>query len=232
MTQGRDSRTATDTVTEVVARFQDRDHFEAAVKHLLGAGFAATDLSVLDTHESLASSEPPTESWRARLAGLTEEIKYVGPITTAGLIALAAGPVGAAVAGLVGAGVGFAAVREFGRNPGDAAQRGLRPGAGIRCRAAVGPRRDAGNPGPRRGGLARTWRPGRAHSHPPDPQARVGPLGAAPGPVPAGAAAGTRTGARSTSPAAARAPAPGSGTYRTAPCAALRISRRSRIRAT
>lgn len=113
MTQGRDSRTATDTVTEVVARFQDRDHFEAAVKQLLGAGFAATDLSVLDTHESLASSEPPTESWRARLAGLTEEIKYVGPITTAGLIALAAGPVGAAVAGLVGAGVGFAAVREL-----------------------------------------------------------------------------------------------------------------------
>lgn len=109
MTDGRD----TSTVTEVVARFQDRDHFEAAVDALTDAGFAATDLSVLDTHESLASTESREEAWRARLAGLTEEVKYVGPIATAGLIALAAGPVGAAVAGLVGAGVGVAAVREL-----------------------------------------------------------------------------------------------------------------------
>jgi hypothetical protein len=109
MTEGPD----TPTVTEVVARFDDRQHFETAVRGLTEAGFAATDLSVLDTHDSLASTEPPEEAWRTRLAGLTGEIKYVGPIATAGLIALAAGPVGAAVAGLVGAGVGVAAVREL-----------------------------------------------------------------------------------------------------------------------
>jgi hypothetical protein len=41
------------------------------------------------------------------------EIQYVGPIATAGLIAVAAGPVGAAVAAGIAAGVGGWAVQDF-----------------------------------------------------------------------------------------------------------------------
>jgi hypothetical protein len=47
------------------------------------------------------------------LTGLVGELKYEGPLVAAGLIALAAGPVGAAVAGLVAAGVGGAAAKEL-----------------------------------------------------------------------------------------------------------------------
>ncbi len=43
-------------ITEVVGRFAGRAEFTTAVEELLGAGFAPSDLSVLDTHEALGAS--------------------------------------------------------------------------------------------------------------------------------------------------------------------------------
>ncbi len=100
-------------VTEVVGRFADADSFKAAVEALRGAGFEQSDLSVLDTHESISASETPSEAWKQSLAGLVGEVKYVGPLTTAGLIAIATGPIGMAVAGVVAAGVTGVALREL-----------------------------------------------------------------------------------------------------------------------
>ncbi len=60
---------------EVVGRFADRESFTAAVEALRAAGFARSDLSVLDTHESLSASETPQEAWKQSLAGLVGEIK-------------------------------------------------------------------------------------------------------------------------------------------------------------
>ena len=45
-----------EAVTEVVGRFAARDGFTAAAEELLRAGFASSDLSVLDTHEALSGS--------------------------------------------------------------------------------------------------------------------------------------------------------------------------------
>lgn len=99
---------------EVVGTFADREHFQAAVDALLKAGFARTDLSVLSSHESLDTAAPSAgTSWRDGLVTLLGELKYEGPLVAAGLIALAAGPVGAVIAGLVAAGVGGAAVKEL-----------------------------------------------------------------------------------------------------------------------
>jgi hypothetical protein len=104
---------AGETVAEVVGRFADREHFAAAVKGLLAAGFEEGDLSVLDSHQPLPTSENPEEVRRSRFAGLTEEIVYVGPITAAGLIMVASGPVGALAAGAIGAGLAGAAVHDL-----------------------------------------------------------------------------------------------------------------------
>ncbi|MCC7166391.1 MAG: hypothetical protein IT565_02365 [Rhodospirillales bacterium] len=101
------------TVREIVGLFPDRRSFESAVQALLKAGFAKSDLSVLSSHDSLAVAEAEHRSWRDALVGLVGEIKYEGPLVAAGLIALAAGPVGAAVAGLIAAGVGAVAVKEL-----------------------------------------------------------------------------------------------------------------------
>ncbi len=95
---------------EVVGRFGDRGGFTAAVEALLAKGFAREDLSVLDTHESLSASGSPGEAWQESLSGLVGEINYVGPLTAAGLIAIATGPVGAAIAGAMAAGISVAAV--------------------------------------------------------------------------------------------------------------------------
>ncbi|MBC7953527.1 MAG: hypothetical protein H7Z12_17120 [Rhodospirillaceae bacterium] len=99
---------------EVVGTFSDREHFQAAIDRLIAAGFDRTDLSVLSSHESIdvaVGHEP--KSWKDSLITLVGELKYEGPLVAAGLIALAAGPVGATIAGLVAAGVGGAAVKEL-----------------------------------------------------------------------------------------------------------------------
>lgn len=101
------------TVTEVVGRFAAREPFKAAVEALMAAGFERPDLSVLDSHESLTASEGSREAWRETLDGLVGEVKYLGPLTAAGLILLASGPVGIAVAGAIAAGLSGMAIYEL-----------------------------------------------------------------------------------------------------------------------
>jgi len=99
-----------DVTVEVVGNFATRESFTAAVGALSAAGFGHDAISVLDTHESLSAAGEPSEAWQESLAGLVGEINYVGPLTAAGLIALASGPVGVAVAGAVAAGLTGAAL--------------------------------------------------------------------------------------------------------------------------
>jgi len=103
----------TGAVTEVVGRFAGQESFTAAVEELLQAGFGPSDLSVLDTHEALGAAGSSGEAWQSALAGLVGEIKYVGPITAAGLIGIATGPVGAAISAAVAAGLTGAALAEL-----------------------------------------------------------------------------------------------------------------------
>ncbi len=98
---------------EVVALFSDRAGFEGAVETLLNGGFQRTDLSVLSSHQSLDAAGSAGRAWDDVVTGLVGEIKYEGPLVTAGLIAIAAGPVGAAIAGIIAAGVGGAAIKEL-----------------------------------------------------------------------------------------------------------------------
>src|SRR5208282_5228195 len=100
-------------VTEIVGRFAEREAFKAAVEELLKAGFERSDISVLDSHDSLAAAEGRNEAWRRTLAGLVGEVKYLEPITAAGLILLASGVVGAELAGVLAAGLGGMAVFEL-----------------------------------------------------------------------------------------------------------------------
>lgn len=99
---------------EVVGLFADRADLEQAIKDLRAAGFDRTDLSLLTSHESIDVGQTAAEpSLRERLLPLLSEWRYEVPLVGAGLIAIASGPTGAAIAALVGAGVGVAAVREL-----------------------------------------------------------------------------------------------------------------------
>lgn len=100
-------------VNEVVGRFAGRNDFTAAVGALLAAGFDTSDLSVLDTHETLSAAGSSGAAWEEALSGLVGEIKYVGPLTAAGLIGIATGPVGAAVSAAIAAGLTGAALTEL-----------------------------------------------------------------------------------------------------------------------
>jgi hypothetical protein len=105
------------TTREIVGTFSDREHFQAAIDRLIKAGFSRADLSVLSSHDSLDIvgdvTGQPGKPWRDVLTALVSEVKYEGPLVAAGLIALAAGPVGATIAGLVAAGVGGVAFKEL-----------------------------------------------------------------------------------------------------------------------
>jgi hypothetical protein len=101
-------------IREAVASFPDPAHFRRAVSELLAAGFERNDLSVLASHDSLAVAEAGTEGGTGMLsAGLSAEIKYVAPLTVAGIIVLSGGPIAIALAALVGAGLGGAALKEL-----------------------------------------------------------------------------------------------------------------------
>lgn len=102
-----------DVTVEVAGNFSTKESFTAAVKALSAAGFGHDALSVLDTHESLSAAGSPSEAWQETLAGMVGEINYVGPLTAAGLIAIASGPIGAAVAGAMAAGLTGAALVEL-----------------------------------------------------------------------------------------------------------------------
>ncbi len=99
---------------EAVASFPDREHFDRAVRALLASGFASTDLSVLASHDALATAGEPAGGERHILpGGLTDEIRFIEPLTAAGLILWSAGPIAAVIAGLIGAGLGAAALKEL-----------------------------------------------------------------------------------------------------------------------
>ncbi|MGH7030094.1 MAG: hypothetical protein ACREEZ_06680 [Stellaceae bacterium] len=101
-------------VREAVASFPDRDHFHRAVSGLLAAGFAPSDLSVLASHDSLAAAGEPGGAERTIVpAGLSDEIKYIAPLTVAGIVLLSGGPIATIFAALVGAGLGGAALKEL-----------------------------------------------------------------------------------------------------------------------
>ena len=109
-----DSDSQAASTREVVGTFADRRHFQEAVAALVKAGFARSDLSVLSSHRSIdAAGSPGDRTWRDALVGLVGELKYEGPLVAAGLIALAAGPVGATIAALIAAGVGVGAAKEL-----------------------------------------------------------------------------------------------------------------------
>jgi hypothetical protein len=101
-------------IREAVASFPDREHFRNAVSALVAAGFERSDLSVLASHDSLAVADAAAGTPREVLrAGLSDEIKYIAPLTVAGIIVLSGGPIAIAVAALVGAGLGGAALKEL-----------------------------------------------------------------------------------------------------------------------
>jgi hypothetical protein len=107
MNEGRQSFPV---VREAVASFPDREHLQHAIDELVAAGFDRSALSVLASHESLTAVGAGS---RLLPEGVADEITYIGPLTIAGIIVLSAGPIGAAVAALVGVGIGGAALKQF-----------------------------------------------------------------------------------------------------------------------
>lgn len=104
-------------IREAVASFATQAKFREAVKRLLAAGFAPTDLSILASHDSLevAGGVP---GYRAKpgqslIAGLTEEAGLLAPLQVAGFSALSGGPVAGAVAALLTAGIGAVGLRDI-----------------------------------------------------------------------------------------------------------------------
>jgi hypothetical protein len=104
-------------IREAVASFATKAQFRDAASRLLAAGFKPTDLSVLGTHDSLeVAGEVPGyrgTPGSSLLAGLTDEVGFLAPLTVAGIVLLTGGPVAVAIAALVGAGVGTAAIKEL-----------------------------------------------------------------------------------------------------------------------
>ena len=100
-------------VREAVGSLPDHEHFRNSVAALLAAGFDRSDLSVLGSHDSLAIADDAGSPKGILAAGLTDEIKYLAPLTVAGIIVLSGGPIAIAVAALVGAGLGGAALKEL-----------------------------------------------------------------------------------------------------------------------
>ena len=103
----------TNLVREMVALFDNRAEFDRAVIALLRSGFDRTDLSVLSSHQSIDAAGRPGKPRDEALAALIGELNYAFPLTTAGLIAIVGGPITGAVAAIVAAGVGGAAVKEY-----------------------------------------------------------------------------------------------------------------------
>jgi hypothetical protein len=103
-------------IREAVASFATQAQFRDAVKRLLTAGFAPTDLSILASHDSLevAGGVPGYRGkpGQALIAGLTEEAGLLAPLQVAGFSALSGGPVAGAVAALVTAGLGAWGLRD------------------------------------------------------------------------------------------------------------------------
>jgi len=100
-------------VREAVGVFKDRASFENAVQHLMEGDFERTDLSVLDSHESLDVAGKPGKPWKDVLTAMVGEIKYEGPLVASGAILLAGGPTAALIASIIGAATAGVATKEI-----------------------------------------------------------------------------------------------------------------------
>lgn len=99
---------------EVVGVYADLASFERAIAGLTAAGFDHSDLSVLSSHESIeAATAHEGKSWRDVLNAVSDEVKYAAPLVAAGVIAVSAGPIGAAIAAAIAAGVSGAAAKQM-----------------------------------------------------------------------------------------------------------------------
>ncbi|MGH7091089.1 MAG: hypothetical protein ACREFQ_19500 [Stellaceae bacterium] len=103
-------------IREAVASFATRTALRSAAAGLLAAGFAPADLSVLASHDSLevagnVAGYPGGPSGNL-LAGLTDEVVFLEPLTIAGLSFLSAGPLALGLAAVASAGLGTAAIKE------------------------------------------------------------------------------------------------------------------------
>ncbi len=118
-------------VREAVASFPDREHFHNAVTGLLAAGFETSDLSVLASHDLLAAAGEAVGDRPGIIpAGLSDEIKYIAPLTVAGIVLISGGPIAAIVAGICRRGSRWRRPeRIFRRLHGTPAQRRFRRGA-------------------------------------------------------------------------------------------------------
>ena len=63
------------------------------------------------SHQPLTAAEE--EPGELIAAGLSDEMKYIAPLTVAGIVLISGGPIAATVAALVGAGLGGAALKEL-----------------------------------------------------------------------------------------------------------------------
>jgi hypothetical protein len=104
-------------IREAVAAFPGKAELRDAVARVLAAGFKPADLSVLATHDSLevAGGMPGYRGTpgASLLAGLTEEVNFIAPLTVAGFVLVSGGAVAVALGALVAAGLGGAAVKEL-----------------------------------------------------------------------------------------------------------------------
>jgi hypothetical protein len=104
-------------IREAVASFATREQFRDAVARVLAAGLQPSDLSVLATHDSLEVAGHvagyPGAPGANLLAGLTDEVVFLGPLTIAGIALLSGGPLAAAIAALATAGLGGVAIKEL-----------------------------------------------------------------------------------------------------------------------
>ena len=100
---------------EIVAVYHDRAQFEAAVNALIAAGFDRTDLSVLASHDSLEVAGDIAgyhhEAGKELVSALGQQLSWLEPVTIAGTLFSAAGPIGAAVAALIAATAGAVTLR-------------------------------------------------------------------------------------------------------------------------
>ncbi len=100
---------------EIVATYGDRTSFEAAVAALLAAGFDRTDLSVLASHDSLEVAGDIAgyhrEDGKELVSALGQQLTWLEPVTIAGTLFSAAGPIGAAVAAIIAAAAGAVTLR-------------------------------------------------------------------------------------------------------------------------
>lgn len=103
-------------IREAVAAFADKPALRRAVAALLKAGFKPTDLSLLAGHDLLevAGDLPgyPGKPGQSLLAGLTDEVAFLSPLTVAGIVLLSGGEIAVALGAVVAAGLGGVALKE------------------------------------------------------------------------------------------------------------------------